>query len=47
MLLELFNNVWDGDINPNEVLINQIKFKSYLHETKTVNSKSEDKKKTQ
>ena len=46
MLLELFNIVWYGDINPNGVLRNQIKFKSYLNETKTGNSKSEDKKNT-
>ena len=44
MLSELFNNVWDGDMNSNGVLRNQIKFKSYLNETKTGNSKSEDKK---
>ena len=46
MLLELFNNVWNGDISPNGVLRNQIKFKSYLNETKTGNSKSGDKKNT-
>ena len=44
MLSELFSNVWDGDINPNGVLRNQIKFKSYVNETKIGNSKSEDKK---
>lgn len=46
MLLELFNIVWYGDINPNGVLRNQIKFKSYLNETKTGNSKSEVKRNT-
>ena len=46
MLLELFNIVWYGDINPNGVLRNQIKFKSYLNETKTENSKSEVKRNT-
>ena len=28
MSLELFENLWDGDVNPQEVLKNQVKFKS-------------------
>ena len=34
MPLELFENLRDGDLNPKEVLKNQVKFKLKLNETK-------------
>ena len=42
MSLELFENLWDGDVNPQEVLKNQVKFKSELSKIKTGSNKSED-----
>ena len=42
MSLELFENLWDGDVNPQEVLKNQVKFKSELSKIRTGSNKSED-----
>ena len=42
MSLELFENLWDGDVNPQELLKNQVKFKSELSKIKTGSNKSED-----
>ena len=42
MSLELFENLWDGDVNPQEVLKNQVKFKSELSKIRTGINKSED-----
>ena len=46
MLLKLFENLRDGYVNPNEVLKNQVKFKSDLSKIKKgkPDSQSEDKK---
>ena len=39
-MLELFKDLRDGNINPKEVLKDEINFKSDLGEIKKVNSKS-------
>ena len=41
--IELFRDLRDGNINPNEVLKDQINFKSYLSEIKKENPKSKSK----
>ena len=46
MLLKLFKDLRDGDINPKKVLKNQARFKSDLSEIKTGGKKSINKKNT-
>ena len=40
-LIELFRSLRNGDVNPKEILKNQMNFKSYLGETETGGNKSE------
>ena len=44
MPLELFENLRDGNLNPKEILKNQVKFKLHLNKTKIGSNKSEDQK---
>ena len=46
MPLEFFENVGYGDVNPKEILRNQVKFKSILNEIKIGRNKSKDQQST-